>query len=63
MSEVSYAVLTKAKAKYGKRLKKDDYKHLLECDSISEIMTYLKTNTHYIKAFGRGEENHCRQRG
>ena len=56
MSEVSYAVLTKAKAKYGKRLKKDDYKHLLECDSISEVMTYLKTNTHYIKAFGEANE-------
>jgi V/A-type H+-transporting ATPase subunit C len=56
MSEVSYAVLTRAKAKYGKRLKENDYKNLLECDSIAEIMTYLKTNTHYIKAFGEANE-------
>ena len=56
MSEVSYAVLTRAKAKYGKRLKENDYKNLLECDSIAEVMTYLKSNTHYSKAFGEANE-------
>ncbi len=56
MSDVSYAVLTRAKAKYGKRLKENDYKNLLECDTIAEIMTYLKSNTHYIKAFGEANE-------
>lgn len=61
MSEISYAVLTRAKAKYGKRLKKADYKSLLECDSIAEVMSYLKTNTHYIKAFGEANERDIRR--
>lgn len=56
MSGVSYAVLTRAKAKYGKRLKEKDYKSLVECESVAEVMSYLKTNTHYINAFGEANE-------
>ena len=56
MSDVSYAVLTRAKAKYGKRLKMKDYKSLVDCETVAEVMTYLKTNTHYANAFGEANE-------
>ena len=56
MSDVSYAVLTRAKAKYGKRLKEKDYKNLVNCETVAEVMTYLKNNTHYINAFGEASE-------
>lgn len=56
MSDVSYAVLARAKAKYGKRLKEKDYKNLIECETVAEVMSYLKTSTHYINAFGEANE-------
>lgn len=56
MSNVSYAVLTRAKSKFGKRLVEKDYKNLVGCINVSEVMTYLKTNTHYINAFGEANE-------
>ncbi|MCH5304582.1 MAG: V-type ATPase subunit, partial [Ruminococcus sp.] len=56
MSQTSYAVLTRAKAKFGKRLKSKDYKALLDCDNVTDVMTYLKSNTHYINAFGEANE-------
>lgn len=46
-NSTSNAVFAKAKAKYGKRLKEKDYKNLLNCKSVAEIMVYLKGNTHY----------------
>ena len=49
MSATSYAVMTKARAKFGKRLTKKDYNNLLECQSVSDVMSYLKSNTHYSK--------------
>lgn len=49
MSATSYAVMTKARAKFGKRLTKKDYNSLLECQSVSDVMSYLKSNTHYSK--------------
>ncbi|MEE1060491.1 MAG: V-type ATPase subunit [Ruminococcus sp.] len=47
MSDTSFAVLTKARAKFGKRLTDKDYTNLLACNSVTEIMTYLKSYTHY----------------
>ncbi len=49
-NSTSNAVFAKAKAKYGKRLKEKDYKNLLGCKTVSEIMVYLKSNTHYAAA-------------
>lgn len=46
-SSTSYAVLAKARAKYGKRLTEKDYKNLLNCKSVAEVMSYLKSYTHY----------------
>ncbi len=43
----SNSVLTKTRAKFGKRLKSDDYKALVAMSSVSDIAAYLKSNTHY----------------
>lgn len=50
MSVTSYAVLTKARAKFGKRLTEKDYNSLLACQSVAEVMSYLKSYTHYSEA-------------
>lgn len=61
MSNTSYAVYTRAKAKFGKRLKEKDYKALLNCESVPDVMAYLKSNTHYINAFGEANERGMRR--
>ena len=50
MSATSYAVLTKARSKFGKRLTDKDYSGLLACQSVAEVMAYLKSYTHYSEA-------------
>ena len=50
MSNTSFAVLTKARAKFGKRLTEKDYTGLLACQSVAEVMSYLKSYTHYSAA-------------
>ena len=57
----SYAVFTRAKAKYGKRLTEKDYKALLNSETVSDVMTYLKSNTRYIDAFGEANERGIRR--
>ena len=47
MSTTSYAVSAKARAKYGKFLSERDYDGILACQSVAEVMVYLKTNTHF----------------
>lgn len=47
MSSASTAVLVKSRAKFGKRLTDKDYDDLLSCRSMGDIVTYLKSNTHY----------------
>ena len=47
MSSTSLAVLTKARAKFGKQLKERDYSNLLACQSVAEVMVYLKSHTHF----------------
>lgn len=46
----SYAVLAKARAKYGKFLTDHDYDGILSCQSVPEVMVYLKSHTHYAAA-------------
>jgi len=46
LNTASNAVVAKAKAMYGNRLKEADYQILLSKKTISEIATYLKTQTH-----------------
>ena len=50
MSNTSFAVLTKARAKFGKRLTEKDYTALLSCQNVTEVLSYLKSNTHYSSA-------------
>lgn len=61
MSDTSYAVYARAKAKYGKRLTDKDYKALLNCQSVPDVMAYLKQNTQYINAFGEANERGMRR--
>lgn len=61
MSDTSYAVLARAKAKFGKRLRPQDYKNMLECENVADIMTYLKSNTRYKEAFGEANERGIRR--
>lgn len=51
MAGSSNAVLAKSRAIYGKRLKSSDYDNLMNCRSINEIVSYLKSNTAYSAAF------------
>lgn len=50
MSNTSYAVLAKARAKYGKFLSDRDYASLTACQSVTEVMVYLKSHTHFASA-------------
>lgn len=61
MSDTSYAAFTRVKAKYGKRLTEKDYKSLLDCEKVSDVMAYLKSNTRYIDAFGEANERGIRR--
>ncbi|MBR2714809.1 MAG: V-type ATPase subunit [Ruminococcus sp.] len=53
----SGAVITKARAKYGKRLKEKDYKALLKCQSVAAVVSYLKTHTRYADILSKINEN------
>lgn len=44
------AVLAKSRAMYGKCLKDQDYRQLVDCRSVSEVAGYLKTRTCYSRA-------------
>lgn len=55
--DASSAVITKARAKFGKRLKEDDYKALLKCKNVSAVVSYLKTHTHYGDMLSKVNEN------
>lgn len=46
-SKAANAVLAKARAKYGRRLTNKDYTNLMSCNSVSEVVTYLKSSTYY----------------
>ncbi len=55
-SNAAYAVMTKSRAKYGKRLTEQNYRELLNLSSVDEIAGYLKTQTHYASALGAVQE-------
>ncbi len=56
MSSTSLAVLTKARAKFGKQLKEQDYNNLLSCQSVAEVMVYLKSHTHFSSVLAEVNE-------
>ena len=43
----SSAVTAKARAKYGVRIRKKDYDAMIKCESVEEVVQYLKTYTHF----------------
>ena len=45
----SNVLLAKARAMFGRRLTKQNYQELLNCQTVSEIAHYLKNNTDYAK--------------
>ncbi|MDR1627829.1 MAG: V-type ATPase subunit [Oscillospiraceae bacterium] len=57
LSYASNAVLSKARAMYGKRLKERDYLNLMSCDNVSEIASYLKHKTLYFDILSAINEN------
>lgn len=56
MPATSYAVLAKARAKYGKFLTGRDYASILACQSVAEVMVYLKSHTHFAEALSEINE-------
>lgn len=46
-SNSSKAIISKARAKYGCRLRQKDYQNLINCKSVPEIAAYLKSQTVY----------------
>ncbi len=53
----SNAIFSKARAMYGKRLTETDYNKLLTCNSVPEILTYLKNNGRYGHLLGKLSES------
>lgn len=56
MSATSYAVSAKARAKYGKFLTDKDYANILACQSVAEVMVYLKSHTHFAPVLSEVNE-------
>ena len=56
MSDTSYAVLAKARAKYGRFLTERDYAGLMACQSVPEVMVYLKSHTHFAAVLSEVNE-------
>ncbi|WRS27667.1 V-type ATPase subunit [Oscillospiraceae bacterium MB08-C2-2] len=51
------AAMAKAKAMYGKRLRMEDYQHLLQMKSVGEVAGYLKKETAYSEVLSGIQEN------
>ena len=41
------AIIAKIKTKYGKRLTEKDYRAMVKCESVGDVVQYLKSYTHY----------------
>ena len=57
MNTSANAITTKAKAMYGRRLKSEDYQALVKKKNISEIASYLKSETDYSSSLALVKEN------
>lgn len=56
-SMASNAILAKARAMYGKCLTDHDYEQLMDCHTVSEVASYLKTRTNYRSILAGFNEN------
>ncbi|MCR5652700.1 MAG: V-type ATPase subunit [Ruminococcus sp.] len=52
----TYAVSAKARAKYGRFLTERDYESILACQSVPEVMLYLKSHTHFASVLAEVNE-------
>lgn len=50
MNSSNPAVTSKARAMYGKRITSSQYDELINCKSVTDIASYLKSSTYYSKA-------------
>lgn len=50
MSQASNVLLTKSRAMFGKCLTAQNVADLLNCQTVAEVASYLKNNTHYSEA-------------
>ena len=41
------AIIAKCKTKYGKRLREKDYRAMVKCETVGDVVQYLKSYTHY----------------
>jgi len=58
LKEIKYSALSgKSRAMYGKLLSKFDYNALIQKKRVSEILAYLKYNTHYSTILAEVDEN------
>ena len=57
ISYASNAVLSKARAMYGKGIKEKNYSDLLACRSIPDVASYLKRKTSYSDVLSGINEN------
>jgi len=58
LKEIKYGALSgKARAMYGKLLTREDYMNLIQKKSVSEVVSYLKHNTHYSGLLSETDEN------
>ncbi len=58
LKEMKYGALSgKSRAMFGKLLNQNDYNALIQKKSISEVVSYLKHNTHYSTILAEIEEN------
>lgn len=58
----SSAVITKARSKYGKRLKDSDYKALVKCNNVGAVLSYLKNQTHYSQMLSKVMEDNVHRK-
>jgi V/A-type H+-transporting ATPase subunit C len=57
LAEMKYGAISgKSRAMYGKLLKNDDYAALIQKKSVSDVVSYLKNNTHYNSVLSEVDE-------
>ncbi|MBU0996656.1 MAG: V-type ATPase subunit [Firmicutes bacterium] len=56
-SQAGNAIVTKAKAIYGNRLKSEDYQELVKKKSVSEVAKYLKSHSNYKETLSDIQED------
>ena len=57
MSQASNVLLTKSRAMFGKRLTGQNVTDLLGCQTVTEVASYLKNNTHYSEALQKIDDS------